>query len=619
MQTTKRREVTAKAVNPDQIANWNRVLFNACLRRTQACGASDQFEEALQWAAVAAWFASRKGCFGELSSRELEAELLRAGHSLPVPPRTSRAHSRPRWLHVLTEAYGTLGHSNLCRRWIQYDSEVTHDVMLLDQRSGTPANLVAAVKAAGGECFVLDRMTPLLERAMELRIRAWQNADVVVLHTHPEEVIATTAFGVEGGPPVLLVNHADHAFWVGCSVADLVLDIRTSGHLWTKQARGVDRAIILPLPLANREFEGAAALPDLKQQQQKLRMELGIPKDAILLLTVGSAAKYEPLPGMNFVDAAVRILEECPNARLIAVGPEDEGDWKAARRRTGGRFRAVGRQPDSALFCQAADVYLEGFPSGSLTALLEAGMAGLACVRSPRNCIPPFASDGVGVDEVAQPGGIDEYVRTAVALAQDAQARTELGQKLQRTIISYHCGAGWLTQLRELKEQMPERHRTYPNFYPTQIERHRRNWPIQLMYAQAAAVNMSTVAAHVFVEAWKRSSGEPQVDETLWRELRACEPDIDPSIQFLKDSRNVFSLWQLNRRIRRRGIRGRFIAHATQALANGKQALARKLTYACLLRAFSSMGDMAWLKLLVKTHLNQKWVRQMKRVKKSPY
>ena len=50
------------------------------------------------------------------------------------------------------------------------------------------------------------------------------------------EVIATVAFGVPVRSPVMLLNHADQGFWVGCAVADLVLDMRSTGHLWTTHA-----------------------------------------------------------------------------------------------------------------------------------------------------------------------------------------------------------------------------------------------------------------------------------------------------------------------------------------------------------------------------------------------
>ena len=264
----------AKPASPAQIAAWNRTLFDALIQKAKTCGDFARFEEVLQWSSVASWFASRSGWFGELSSPRLEAELLRAARSLPTPMRTRSPGARSRWLHVLTEAYGTLGHTNLCRRWIQYDEEAGHDVILLDQKESAPPNLVEVTKKTGGECVVLDAMTPLMERAKALRAHAWQNADVVVLYTHPEDVIATTAFGVAGGPPVLLVNHADHNFWVGCSAADLVLDIRTSGHKWTRDSRGVDRAAILPLPLLKKPDQADEIQGD-PHRKRMLRRELG--------------------------------------------------------------------------------------------------------------------------------------------------------------------------------------------------------------------------------------------------------------------------------------------------------------------------------------------------------
>src|SRR5690349_8411682 len=117
----------------EAIARWNRTLFESCIKRANACVGNGRPEEALQWCSTAGWFASRKGWFGELSSRGLETELLQVAESFPTPARSRRGGGRARWLHVLSEAYSTLGHSNLCRRWIEFDQNVTSDVMLLDQ------------------------------------------------------------------------------------------------------------------------------------------------------------------------------------------------------------------------------------------------------------------------------------------------------------------------------------------------------------------------------------------------------------------------------------------------------------------------------------------------------
>ena len=306
---------------------------------------------------------------------------------------------------------------------------------------------------------------------------------------------------------------------------------------------------------------------------------------------------------------------------------------------------AVGYQ-DAALFCRAADLYLEGFPAGSLTALLEAGEAGLACVRAPRACIPPYASDGVGLDEVEQPKDVEDYIRTAVGLAQDANARVELGKKLQRAIRSHHCGEGWLARLREVKRLIPDRHSVYPDFRPSPVEPHRRDFLIQYLHRNDPQVSKSTIAAEALIEAWKRTTGEPQVDKALWAALKACEidevhglsskvgrgvltaPHCDPGaadgavrtprpisglVRILQDRA---ALWWLNRRIRRRGLRERLMANASLALASGRQDLARKLTYACLFRRISSLGDLAWVKMLIKTHLSPKWRGELRRMRK---
>jgi glycosyltransferase involved in cell wall biosynthesis len=587
-----------------RVADVNRALFEACIQNAAACGDTGSFEVSAQWCSVAAWSAVGRGWFGGLSSPELEAQLLRAARQLPAPAEKTAGRLRPRWLHVLTEAYATLGHTNLCRRWIQYDRDAVHDIILLNQKGAVPANLAQAVEQSGGKCVVLDSQTPLLQRAADLRAYAWENSDVVLLHTHPEEVLATIAFGIEGGPPIILLNHADHGFWVGCAVSDLVVDIRPSGNAWTTQIRGVPRTVMLPIPLA-RENDSAGDASIERDTRYELRKSFGVPDDAVLFLTVGSPAKYRPMAGLDFVATALQIIRRSGDAYLIAVGPRDEGSWRVARQESGDRIRAVGHQPDSTRFCRASDVYLEGFPAGSLTAFLEAGQTGLACVRAPGDCTPPFSSDGTSVQSLAQPEDVAAYVEAAVALAANGQARAELGRQLRRAICAGHCEVGWLNGLSALKSAIPARHRVYPDFSAAQVSDRARNWYLTYLHLDSRPQSAVDAVIDLYAEAWKRTGTRPQLDRPVWEHLTESS---NGAVDF-----DRATLRQLNGRIRARGAARELTSGAADALNKGMYAQGRKFIYRSVFTSPACVTDIDWLKLFVKLHVGRGWVAQCRR------
>ncbi len=590
-----------------RLAGWNQVLFERALEQAQAHGRGGEYEEVLKWCSLAAWFASDKGWFGEVSCRPLEEELLRAAQQIPRPVTNGGRRERPCCLHVMTEAYGTLGHTNLCRRWMQFDDRMTHSVALVNQQSRLPENLVETVRRAGGECIVLRPSSPMLERAGELRRYAWQHADLVVLHTHPDDVVPTVAFGVEGGPPVALMNHADHVFWGGCSVADLVLDIRPSGHDWTKSKRGVSRAMILPLPLTDVPAESIG-----DSGRDELRRQLGIPKEAVMLLSVGSRLKYEPVAGLDFIKTAREIIQQVENAWLVAVGPRDEAAWRTARTDTQGRIRAVGYQPDSALFCQAADLYVEGFPLGSLTALLEAGLSGLPCVRGPGECIPPYTSDDVSLEFLRQPKCLSDYVSQAVRLARNAGERAAAGAGVRRAILKEHCGADWLARLEAAKSLLPAKHAVYRDFRPAAVAHDQRDWFLRYLYRRAVP-SVEALAAEFLVGAWKRTAAEPQLDSELLTKLH-CAGYRNTGLEWKAKSgpREKLRLWSANGRIRRRGRFEKLMVASASALGEGRRGQARREVWKCLLSRPGCIGDRDWLKLWLKAHGGMEVAAQLK-------
>jgi len=511
------------AVRPgewDEILDLADNVIRDLLDRMNVAQSRGDLEAALQWGHVASGFIVFGGTFGRLVSPELERATVAIGDSLPRYDWKRNGAESQRVLHVLTEAYELFGHTKLCRKWIEIDSSgARHDVLLLAQYDDAPKNLRAAVEGKGGNLVRLDPALPMLERARRLREMAFSGADVVVLHAHPHDLLANVAFGIEGGPPVVYVNHADHEFWVGGAVADLVLDIRESGQEWTRWHRGISRTRILPVPLEEDSLlltgaEKAAAV------RHEMRTRFGIGKDELVFLTIGSARKYEPMRGMSFLEAAEAILTRCPNARMIAVGPRPVGEWQAVAQRTGGRLMPVGNQSELGRFHAAADVYLEGMPAGSLTALLEVCLAGVPCVRAPMRVRPPHASDGIALASVTQPVDVPAYVNEAVALVRDESMRRERREKLQRRVREVHCECGWRQQLEEVIPSLPEFHSLHLQQKPRPITQEESEFKLDYAYHDATRGKIGVMATLV-VQAIRYSAEARRVVDGILPEIMA--------------------------------------------------------------------------------------------------
>lgn len=142
-------------------------------------------------------------------------------------------------------------------------------------------------------------------------------ADLVVLHHCPFDVVPTVAFAGQECPPVAVLNHADHVFWLGSSVADIVINLRTAGSEHTaSRTRFVARNTVIPIPLAEPAKHGSA---------QRCPTNVGNPKNQIMLLSIGRAEKYRPSGSYDFVTTAGKILDRQPDTHLYVVGESVEG------------------------------------------------------------------------------------------------------------------------------------------------------------------------------------------------------------------------------------------------------------------------------------------------------
>ena len=358
-----------------------------------------------------------------------------AGQTRTRPGRTLR-----RVLHVASHVRGVGGHSRMLHRWVSNDPGSSHSLAVLDQRDiAVPRWLIEAVEGSGGCATVLPASWQTEQRASWLRNAATNSADLVVLHHDGDDVIPVIALASPECAPVATLNHADHQFWLGSTVSDVVIDLRSVSCAHTKSRRFAACNTVLPIPLKD---------PSGGVTRAEARRALRIAEDCSVLISVARAEKLRPCGRYDFINTVGRILDRHADARMYVVGESLAGIRPHLRGSPHDRIHFVGSIEDPSLYFAAADIYLEPFPFGTQTALLEAALCGVAVVSA---YAPLFsllvAHDDAVEDLIPTPESEEAYISRVGLLLRQPDARMYLGQELQRRLTLTHVGDGWRDRL----------------------------------------------------------------------------------------------------------------------------------------------------------------------------
>ncbi len=443
-------------------------IFRTLVAETQKLAAKGHYEAAAMNACLAAYHAQHRHC-GLFVSPELEQILIAIGqkaiqNSFPSPSRPGSPPIPKNILHIATNISGYSGIPRFVRRWIQQDKQRSHSLVLTKQASyEIPKILRDAVNNSHGKIYQLDENNGgFVDRAKQL-VKIAAHADVVFLHTWEQDVVPMIAFANPAqSPPIIRVNHGDHCFWLGAGISDVVANLRESGMGLARERRGieVERNLLLPTIL-----EPA----DRKVSRIEGKRQLGLPETSILLLSIARAPKYKTIDGVSFADVHISLLQQYKQAMLIVIGPGDTEDWSPAIEQVEGRIRVLGQTEDTALFYQAADIYVDSFPFVSITSLLEAGSYGVPLVSRY-----PFY-DGCEILGSDMPGltgnlirvrNLEDYIAALSHLVENEEYRLSLGEGTKRKIEETHWGMNWQAILENVYTRavtLPQVSRNFPS------------------------------------------------------------------------------------------------------------------------------------------------------------
>jgi glycosyltransferase involved in cell wall biosynthesis len=445
----------------------NRKLFDKATKKADGALRKNDLTSVIIWSKIAAHFAFVRHP-GIYMSPALEKTLIEVAQKIKQrPPEVSGAFylknkpkniGKMRCLHVITESYATGGHSPFVARWIQNTVDTSvHSIIATAQNGKISSILKGAVDSSGGWHISLPELsTDLVEQALLLRFLAQDWADLVVLLVHPFDPIPTVAFGVPGGPPVVYCNHADQAFWLGTSIADVVVDYHSAASEICQKRRGTLPSKILPIPLTKNE---------LQHQRDKIRADLGFNQKDSIMLTVGREEKYYPYENYDYLATMAGFLKNRSNVRLVAAGPQNSGRWRHASDALGGKIQALGTVDRDQLekLYTAADMYVPSFPCGSGTALLEAAMHKLPIVGLHLDQLPHLSiKDDVGFDkQKVHQSTLGGFTRALEDTIDNSQLTQKKARLVKENVENEHCSPGWNNYLNGVLQSLPSQHKIH--------------------------------------------------------------------------------------------------------------------------------------------------------------
>lgn len=239
------------------------------------------------------------------------------------------------------------------------------------------------------------------------------NYNRLILNIHPEDIFSVIACGIakkiKNSLKVFFVNHADHAFTYGASVADFWFEISLYGREVDKlrNIKGKKTFIGIPINKPDSIFFDRVEYPKLD--------------NATNFISAASYVKYKPCRKSKIFPLLYMILTEKSNSsiKIIGVNIFKNYWWWIPKLRFCKRLITYRSLPydDYIRATSEADYYIDSYPMPGGTAFVEQFIQGIPCIGlksdffgyTPLECVKKKSCAEV-IDMLRNPPRQDEII-----------------------------------------------------------------------------------------------------------------------------------------------------------------------------------------------------------------
>lgn len=373
---------------------------------------------------------------GRFTSVELESEIKKCANSIQKMEFKTNYKTNS-ILHIATSLDETGGHTKLFENYLINLSEFEND-LFLTKHDTIPLRIKENKNLH--KIFSQDKNNDTISIIQHLA-SIGRNYDFIFLHINQFDFIPIIANELNKFRKVIFINHSDHTFWLGSSITDICVNFRPFGNNLTLKRRNIKRTLILPLPI---KFQ----INPFKNQSDTFNKK----STHTIFLTVSSKYKLIPSQQHNFFKTIYTILDLNPNFQYILIGVSEEDLKTTFNIKKHERLFLTGVIEDPSIYYQIADVYLEGFPFNSLTALYESILHDTypVLMYSPENPNVNLETELAFEGILYHSENEEEYINHIINILDNPSERTNKINELKKRILFFNNGEYWEENLNKI-------------------------------------------------------------------------------------------------------------------------------------------------------------------------